>query len=145
MVRLTVLAICVMAIAKAVPRDFWPLHAVSPKLPVKMTEFLVTQAPPGRIFNDYEFSAYHEWGLRGRRELFIDLNNAYPDFIMKQYFTTLKRSQSLKMLDQMQIEVVALRPAKKDEGLADLTRILDKNVGWKRIYRGNDGAIWARR
>lgn len=144
LVRLTILVLGVMAIADITPKDFWPPRAVSPKLPVKMTEFLATQAPPGRIFNDYEFSAYHEWGLRGRRELFIDLNNAYPDRVMKNYFATLKRSQALKMLDQMRIQVVALRPAKKNEGVGDLGRILDGNASWKRIYRGKDGTIWAR-
>ncbi|HEX8463791.1 MAG TPA: hypothetical protein VF627_04165 [Abditibacterium sp.] len=154
--RAGVLIILLCAAAQAIDRKWWPPRATNRYLPVKMAAFLRDRAPKGRIFNDYEFSAYLEWALHGRRSLYIDLNNAYPDSLMEEYFQTIKGSQNARetasydarrgrILAKRKIRVVALRPFKSTEGLSVLAKYLDKNPGWKRIYRGEDGTVWARR
>ena len=154
--RAGVLVVLLCAVGQAFSKDFWPPRATNRKLPVQMTAFLRDKAPKGRIFNDYEFSSYLQWGLKGKRELYIDLNNAYPDSLMNEYFEMIasaKTPQSLAKLDarrgqilqKRQIKVVALRPFTKKEGLSILAKYLDKTPNWKRIYKRADGTVWARR
>jgi hypothetical protein len=153
--RLGVLMSLLCAVAMAFSKDSFPLRAVRKNLPVQMTQFLVTKAPPGRILNDYEFSSYLQWGLHERRLLYIDLNNAYPDTLMDEYFELMASDKdATKMLEldekrgqilaQRDIKVVALRPFSQKEGLSILARYLDGNVAWKQIYKGRDGTVWAR-
>ncbi|PQV65053.1 hypothetical protein B1R32_10260 [Abditibacterium utsteinense] len=154
--RLGILLILVCALAQSIPRDFYPIRATNRKLPVKMAAFVRDQAPQGRLFNDYEFSAYLQWALHGKRGLYIDLNNAYPDSLMDEYFAVQafsKNPQKMKQFDikraqilsRRKIDVVALRPFTKKEGLSIVGNYLDKNPGWKRIYRQSDGTVWTRR
>ena len=160
-VRVGVLIVLICGAAQAISRDFWPPRAVNKHLPVRMAAWLRDRAPKGRVLNDYEFSAYLEWALHGRRSLYIDLNNAYPDSLMEEYFQLMASSKNAKImakyearrsqiLARRKIRVVALRPFRsfppnKAEGLSILARHLDKSAAWKRIYRAHDGTIWARR
>lgn len=150
-----VLIILVCAVAQAVSKDDLRLRAVGKTLPVKMAAFLARKAPPGRIANDYEFSSYLEWGLHGRRALYIDLNNAYPDTLMNEYFDLIASDKDAakmqktdekraRILDKRRIKIVALRPFGDKEGLSVLARYLDGNVAWRRVYKGIDGTVWAR-
>lgn len=154
--RAGVLIVLLCAVAQAISKDFWPPRAVNRFLPVAMSRFLAQKAPRGRVFNDYEFSAYEEWALHGRRALYIDLNNAYPDSLMDEYFAAIasdKNAAKMAKLDaararilaKRQIKVVALRPYTDKEGLSILANYLNKHSAWKRIYHGKDGTVWARR
>lgn len=155
--RVGVLVILVCSAAQAISRDFLPLHATDKRLPVGMAAFLLDKAPPGRLWNDYEYSAYLEWALHDKRMLYIDLNNAYPDSLMDEYFeafTSTKENDKAKraeldarrtaILTQRKIDVVAMRPRTSKEGLSILAKYLNENKGWKRIYREKDGTVWAR-
>ncbi len=153
--RLGVLVILLCALAQAVSKDDLAPRAVKANLPVGMTAFLLDKAPPGRIMNDYEFSAYLQWGLHERRLLYIDLNNAYPDTLMEEYFELIashkdpaklaeRDEKRNEILARRKINVVALRPFTNKEGLSILARYLDGNVAWRRIYEGIDGTVWAR-
>jgi hypothetical protein len=152
--RVGVLIILICAVAQAFPKDFLPIRATDRKLPVKMAAFLLT-APKGRIFNDYEYSAYLEWSLHERRKLYIDLNNAYPDSLMNEYFAALagstKRREMEKLekkraeiLDKRKIQLVVMRPHNDKEGLSTMSKYLDKSKAWKKIYKAEDGTIWTR-
>ncbi len=154
--RLGILLILVCAVAQAFPKGGLPLRATDAKLPVQMAAFLRDRAPQGRILNDYEFSAYLEWALRGKRELYIDLNNAYPDSLMDEYFVLQNSDKNAakmanyererqRILTARKIGVVALRPHTKKEGISIIGGSVDKNTGWKNVYRGVDGTIWARK
>ncbi len=206
--RLGTLLILGCALAQAISKDALPPRAVSAKLPVRMASFLRDSAPRGHLFNDYEFSAYLQWAFHNKRGLFIDLNNAYPDSLMDEYFeaqASAKKPPALATLDEKRdpimarltaqqkaapgrkisaqqktelaqidakraplqkswnieraksdvkrgqllarrkIEVVSLRPFTDKEGLSVLGRYLDRSPQWRRLYRGNDGTVWARR
>lgn len=154
--RVGVLVILICSVAQAFPKDFLPLRATDRKLPVQMASFLLDKAPQGRIYNDYEFSAYLEWALHEKRKLYIDLNNAYPDSLMNEYFDSLASStkrktmaeynaRRTKILDRRKIQVVALRPRSNKEGLSTLAKYLDREKAWKQIYKGDDGTVWSRR
>ncbi|MBW3634945.1 MAG: hypothetical protein KY445_00590 [Armatimonadetes bacterium] len=153
--RVGVLVILLCALAQAVSKDDLAPRAVKANLPVGMTAFLLDKAPPGRIMNDYEFSAYLQWGLHERRLLYIDLNNAYPDYLMNEYFHLINGSKDrarmvelderrYQILARRKINVVALRPFSTKEGLSNLARYLEGNTAWRRIYVGIDGTVWAR-
>lgn len=128
------------------PTPKW--QAVSPQAPQKMSEFLATQAPQGRIFNDYESSAALEWFLAGRREIYIDLINAYPPALLTEYIRITesdKPNAALRVLETKKIDLIALRPLKtKNEPLKPLVKFLTGSKTWKLIYNGPDGRIWHR-
>ncbi len=151
-----VLLILVCALAQSIPKNSLPLRATSEKLPVRMANFLRDEAPQGHLFNDYEFSAYLQWALHEKRGLYIDLNNAYPDTLMDEYFEVQASSKDAAKMKQLAvkreqilarrtIDVVALRPFTSKEGLSIVGKYLDSSPKWKRIYRETDGTVWARR
>ena len=123
-----------------------PIATLSATYPTGMSRYLLTQAPPGRIFNDYEYSAALEWLLRDRRKLYIDLINAYPPQLLFEYFEIAGSSRKGKqLLDERQFDIVALRPRTPKEGLANLAKYLDGNSEWTRTYNAKDGTIWVRK
>ena len=130
-------------------------RAVAKAAPVGMSRFLVSpQAPKGRIFNDYEYSAALEWFLNGRRPLYIDLINAYPPKIFNDWFDVAHaNAKGLALLDAKKVDVVALRPIakadpktkKNDDPIFGLGQYLDTSPAWKQVYKGDDGHVWARK
>lgn len=137
--RVGVLAMLVCAIAMAFPRGSLPLFTTNPKslprllseprgllalratdekLPVKMAAFLAQKAPAGRIFNDYEYSAYLQWALHDKRKLYIDLNNAYPDSLMAEYFVMMHSAKvppALKRLNTRREQLLKQHENKKPD------------------------------
>ncbi len=119
----------------------WPLRPTAPNLPAKMAAFVRDEAPPGRIFNDYEFSAYLEWALHGQRALYIDLNNAYRDELMDEYFEAQASAPlpaELKTLDSRRDQILARQKGATPKALsaqnAQLARISTRRAlvvqGW---------------
>jgi hypothetical protein len=152
--RIGVLIILICAAVQAIPKDRKEWHATNPKLPVRLAAFILDKAPQGRLFNDYENSAYLEWAFHDKRKLYIDLNNAYPDTLMNEYFEVMASNRDrvkmakltkrrAQILAQRKIEVAAIRPYTDKEGLSIVGKYLDKTPGWKRIYKQQDGTVWA--
>ncbi len=141
------LLVLVGACFQAAPKE--RLSAVSSDAPFAMSRFLLTKAPKGRLFNDYEYSAALEWYLNGKRPLYIDLINAYPPELFDEWFEVAHATpKGLKVLDSKRIDVVALRPVmvtNKDEPILNLFLYLGKSKNWKLIYQGRDGRVWARK
>lgn len=141
------LLILMSACAANTPRHIRP--AVGTTAPVAMSQFLITKAPKGRIFNDYEYSAALEWFLGGKRLLYIDLINAYPPELFDGWFDVAHaRPAGLKTLDTKKVDLVALRPLTnkdKDDVIYSLTQYMGKSKAWKQIYSGEDGHVWMRR
>ncbi len=124
-------------------------RAVGKTTPIAMSQFLLTVAPSGRTFNDYEYSAALEWYLDGKRPLYIDLINAYPPKIFDDWYNVAHADPTgLKYLDQWKVDVVALRPigAKNEKDpIFKLGKYLETSPQWKEIYKGVDGRVWQRR
>jgi hypothetical protein len=143
-VRAGIMALLLIGFCQSIPRGWLPLHATDNKLPVKMADFVLTRTK-GRLLNDYEYSAYLEWAFRDKRELYIDLNNAYPDSLMDEYFAITGGPKDFgKYLNKRGIQVVALRIGKKTEGIHQLTDRLNQSAHWKHVYKGADGNVWVR-
>lgn len=142
-------ALFVLLAACYTARPRGPVQTVAPTAPVAMSRFLLTQAPKGRLFNDYEYSAALEWFLNGHRPLYIDLINAYPPELFDEWFEVAHASpEGLKVLNQKKIDVVALRPVSPnntDDPIWKLLGYLDKSPDWKLIYQARDGKVWARK
>ena len=146
LVRLTMLIFLCVVVALQTPsaiRENWPPKATSPHLPQAAAKRLVQVAKGRRIFNDYEFSSYLQWHCAGHPPLYIDLLNAYPDPLLKDYFDIVAaNSAGRKLLRDLKITCVFLRRHKKNEGMAKLANYLNKQAQWRRVYKGQDGTIW---
>lgn len=109
--------------------------------------FLKDNPIEGRLFNDYENSGYLEWRLGGNPPLFIDLLNAYPDRVMREYAEMAGATERGRLLfEQHGIAAVVLTTNRGGSpSLSGLARALDSSPRWVRIYAGNDGVVWVRR
>ena len=113
--------------------------------PTQMSRYLLTKAPPGRIFNDYEYSAALEWLLHDKRKLYVDLINAYPPQLLFEYLQIAGGTpKGLRLLDRRKFDIVALRPRSATEGMNNLANHLSASSDWRREYDGKDGSIWVR-
>lgn len=161
--RAGVIVILCFWIAKATPYDLFPLRAVSRRAPESAATFIETRNLQGRMFNDYENSSYLQWRLngpltsgpragtvlqRGKRPLYIDLLNAYPDGengLLMEYFEIMSATpRGLQVLDEKKISTIVLGAHKSDSSLATYLNGVGKNR-WARVYDAIDGQIWTRR
>jgi hypothetical protein len=150
---LAALAMLAAVIAGQTPRDLLSAGAVSRTAPTELSraarrierEQFRARGRAMRPFNDYEFSSYWQWAFAGRPPLFIDLLNAYPDQLMDDYFSVLRREPRGKAR-LAQANAVFLRPAREDELVGKFKQHLESRPQeWKRAYQGRDGTIWLRR
>ena len=124
---------------------YWPPHIITDTYPTKMSRYLLDKAPPGRIFNDYEYSASLEWLLHDKRKIYVDLINAYPPQLLFEYLQIAGGTkEGLKMLDTRKFDIVALRPRNSTEAMNNLANFLDGSSDWQRKYNGPDGSVWVR-
>jgi hypothetical protein len=143
--RIGTLSCLVAAVAFATPHDIMQFRTLSRKAPVALTEFYRAQRIRGRVFNDYEYSSYLQWAFAGRPPLYIDLLNAYPDWLLGRYFDVLDRKPN-GLVILKRADVVILRPFKSKEKLAGFAKFLNaRPTAWARVYKGRDGTIWVRR
>jgi hypothetical protein len=147
-----------MWIAFATPYNFWPLRATKKDLPDGAARFVEANNLRGRLFNDYENSSYLQWRLngpmqsgpnrgrvlaRGRRPLYIDLLNAYPDTLLKDYLAIMdNHAAGRARFEQLDLGYVILGSEKRKNKLA---KYLDRTSQWARVYDADDGVVWVRR
>ncbi len=145
-VRFAMVLFLIGVLAQQTPssiRESWPPNATSRYLPEPAARRLLQVGKGRRVFNDYEFSSYLQWRSAGNPPLYIDLLNAYPDKLLKDYFQIVTAEpEGRKMLRDLDINCVFLRRHKKGEGMAKLANYLDKQSQWRRVYKGPDGTIW---
>ncbi len=141
----------------------FPPRAVSRYAPEGAATFIETRNLQGRMFNDYENSSYLQWRLngpvtsgpragsvlqKGRRGLYIDLLNAYPDGpdgLLMEYFEIMSATaRGLQVLDQKRVAYIVLGAHKWDSSLATYLNGAGK-TRWTRVYNRIDGQIWTRR
>jgi hypothetical protein len=147
-----------MWIAFATPYNFWPLRATKKDLPDGAARFVEANNLRGRLFNDYENSSYLQWRLngpmpsgpnrgrvlaRGRRPLYIDLLNAYPDTLLKDYLAIMdNHAAGRARFEQLDLGYVILGSEKRKNKLA---KYLDRTSQWARVYDADNGVVWVRR
>src|SRR6185312_10574405 len=103
-----------------------------------IVQFLTDHPIEGRVFNDYENSSYLQWRLAGRPPLYIDLLNAYPDGLMREYQEIAYRPERAQhLLAERGVGVVVLTTNRGGSpSLAGLAARLDRDDGWARVYAG---------
>ena len=142
--RVGVVSFLLAAIFVGFTREKGPFAPVEKTFPSGLAQ-AIREAPAGKMFNDYEYSAALQWLLYGQREFYIDLINAYPPEMLKDYLDIVRTStRGLQLLESLEIDVVALRPRKPGEGMNKLAQFLNSDPRWRRIYTGKDGDVWAR-
>ena len=142
--RIGAIVVVACLIAQGISQ-YWPPQIIDKTYPTQMSQFLLEETPPGRIFNDYEYSAALEWLLHDKRKLYVDLINAYPPPLLFEYLQIAGATKKgLKMLDERKFDIVALRPRKTTEGMANLANYLSRSSEWQRVYNADDGTIWVR-
>src|SRR5262249_7652959 len=126
---------------------FRPWRPLTPtRLEQGVVRFLREHQLPGRVFNDYENSSYLQWRLAGQPPLYIDLSNAYPDDLMRDYQDVARvKQRGRALLDEQHIGIVVLTTNRPGFSLAPLANYLDADARWVRVYVGGDGVIWVRR
>ena len=101
---------------------------------------------PGRLFNDYDYSSYLQWAMAGKPALFIDLMNAYPDSVMRDYADIINaRPRGIRLLDKYNITRVFLRPHSgegRSKGIGKISTYLGTH--WKRVYWYKDDSVYRR-
>jgi hypothetical protein len=132
--------------ALARERGVLVLRAVSPQAPEGAARFVLDNELPGPLFNDYLRSGYLHWRFHGKRDLYIDLLNAYNGQLLHDYFDIIARAPRGRMLfESLKIRTVVFGHWNKNSRLVPLAKYLDNSAAWRRVYRGKDGAVWVRR
>lgn len=148
----------VLWIALATPSNVLPLRATTKTLPEGAARFVEAKKLRGRLFNDYENSSYLQWRLngplqsgpsqgrvlaRGRRPLYIDLLNAYPDTLLNDYLTIMNSAKAgPNLFNKLNVGYVVLGSEKRKKKLANY---LNRSAQWSRVYDADDGLVWVRR
>jgi hypothetical protein len=117
------------------------------KLDRGIAQFLTDHPVEARVFNDYENSSYLQWRLAGRPALYLDLLNAYPDRVMRDYLEIAGlTNRGRALLDEQGIGLVVLTTNRGGSPpLTPLATHLDQDPRWVRVYADVDGVIWVRR
>jgi hypothetical protein len=109
-------------------------------------DFVRDQDIPGRPFNDYENSGYLHWRFAGRPQLFIDLLNAYPDPVFRDYLQVVAaRPDGEAKLDELGVGYVVLTTLRPGPSLKPLADLLDRSPNWVKVYADSGGHVWVRR
>jgi hypothetical protein len=135
--------------------EFVPLTGVSQRAPRRAADWILRTHAPQRTFTDYEFSSYFHWRFNGaqqvrqvsnigRRPLYADLLNAYPDQTLDHYFQILEATkQGISLIDRFGINTIVLgKPHLKDKIVAYLNKHPQQ---WKRGFSDDAATVWVRR
>lgn len=130
------------AVSNGAPR----LVPVSRYAPRGMSDWVSQHHPPDPVFNDYLRSGYLHWQLQPQRKLYIDLLNAYPDDLLREYFEIIKCTPNgKKRFEALNIRTVIIGRWTKQSRILPLVEYLNASTRWKQEYSGPDGAVWVRR
>ena len=125
----------------------WPtLRATAPMLPQGAAATVLQQSLPEPVFNDYLRSSYLHWHFAGRKKLYIDLLNAYPDRLLADYFDIVKRTpRGIGEWEKLKVNTVVFGSYRKTDRIAALAQFLDKSPQWRVVYSAQDGKVWVRK
>lgn len=151
---LAVLAAYLAAIVFATrftPSNIWQIVSSRPDAACYALQQHFRKQREVRVFSDYETSSYLQWWFNsgtgiGNRvldaerthfPLFIDLLNAYPDVVTRQYIAIMKGDE--KLLRKRGAQAVMLTATRRDDPLA---KKLNASLEWRLIYSSNDSDVW---
>ncbi len=123
---------------------YWPRssalqQSVEKKYPVGAFAFLEAHPPQGRLLNFYTWGGYMEWNERDI-PVFIDGRADIFEYagVFQDYIDVLSGDRAKRILDKYGIRYVLFPP---DQAL---TYVLERDPGWKALYRDDVGVLFQR-
>ena len=118
-----------LAANQAAFRENMPLDAVA---------FIKRQAPPGRLFNSYNWGGYLLWELP-EYPVFIDgRTDLYNDEVIDQWLRVVRGDPGWQeVLDRWDVRIILIEPS------MPLVNQLE-NAGWQELYRDEVAVVYRR-
>lgn len=109
------------------------------QLPVAAAEAVARAAPPGRLFNSYNYGGYLVWALRDY-PVFVDgRTDLYDDEIIAEWLAALRAGPGWEqILEDRQIGVVLIEPQ------MPLAHVLADQPAWEELYRDELAVVYRR-
>jgi len=149
MINLVLLVILIAMAIISLPwvKPLLPLPAakaglVSQETPLKATNFLLANHPPGRIFNDMAFGSYLIWATQPDYKVFVDPRiELYPAETWREYLILINGLPGWEsMLEEYGVHTLMLNP--KDQ--AELIKQVERSANWRRLYADDAAVIYTR-
>jgi hypothetical protein len=114
------------------------LAEIRKTMPVEAVTFIKKSAPPGRLFNSYNWGGYLLWELP-EYPVFIDgRTDLYDDDLINQWLQVIRGEAGWQaVLDRWQVRLVLLEPGTPVVGQ------LEQN-GWKLLYQDERTVVYGR-
>jgi len=125
--------------------EVWPVSTLSRSMPDSKIAFIRDRKLTGNVFNSIEDSPYLEWRLEGKVPLFIDILNAYPDQVTRDYSDLISdtpRGRELLKSHNIKYVILANTGSNTRGGIAEY--LATQEPQWKVIYTDRDGMVWER-
>lgn len=117
-------------------------YLIAQDTPVKLTNKLKTLKSSKRIFNNFSWGSYFEWGLREDQKIFFDPKDfLYPPRIIKDYYAVVNGNTNWEeVLNSYKVDTLAVGKEEQPE----LIKEVRKSTNWARVYEDKLGCIYIR-
>ncbi len=114
-------------------------HYIAGGYPAQAVDWLKQNRGEERVFNEYNWGGYLQWGLRGF-PLFVDgRTDLFNDEIVGQWITVVQAGEGWQViLDRYQVDLVMLQPDRP------VLTVLPQ-AGWQMLYRDPQVVIYGRK
>jgi hypothetical protein len=139
LVLLAVLFLAVLArLLPVLPEEANAAH-FSQQLPVAAARAVAQAAPPGRLFNSYNYGGYLVWALRDY-PVFIDgRTDLYNDELINEWLMAMRAEPGWEeIFSKREIGVVLVEPE------TPLAAVLGEQPGWAELYRDPIAVVFQR-
>ena len=136
-----ILVVLILAVLLKVGAEF-PLAAnqaaFRENMPLDAVAFIKRQAPPGRLFNSYNWGGYLLWELP-EYPVFIDgRTDLYNDEVIDQWLRVVRGDPGWQeVLDRWDVRIILIEPS------MPLVNQLE-NAGWQELYRDEVAVVYRR-
>jgi hypothetical protein len=115
---------------------------ISSETPIKATQFLLEQNPPGKLFNCMSFGSYLIWAAYPQYQVFVDTRiELYSEKVWMDYLDISNANGDWEAkLDAYGINTLMLSPAEQ----AALMKTLESSHTWQQVYRDDAAVIYTR-
>ena len=111
----------------------------SQKLPLAAVQAVGQSAPPGKLFNSYNYGGYLVWALRDY-PVFVDgRTDLYNDEIISEWLAAVRAEPGWEdILESRGVGVILIEPE------MPLASVLEHQSGWKELYRDELAVVYER-
>jgi hypothetical protein len=115
---------------------------ISSETPIKATQFLLEQKPPGKLFNSMSFGSYLIWAAYPQYQVFVDTRiELFSEKVWMDYLNISNANGDWEaMLDEYGVNTLMLSPVEQ----APLIQIANTSSNWKLLYQDDSVSIFVR-